>query len=153
MFAWDVKANDCWALSTNILYSSLLTTSSNVLPLNLSAHNLNFHWRWRWQDRIKTIILNIFFFNWIIEYYLSSTSMHIKCINTAINLPCSISNTTTPFFLSDTNLIQLCLNKLSCWQRNCYRAMFCFLAALISICLERLNHNGRKSPIYEIDYL
>ena len=42
------------------VFKSLLTTPSNVLPLHLPTHNLNFHWMW-W-DQIQTIFLNLFYF-------------------------------------------------------------------------------------------
>ena len=43
MYNFGVKAKHCWALSANlIMFKSLLTTSSNVLPLHLSCPQFEF---------------------------------------------------------------------------------------------------------------
>ena len=40
-----------------------------LLPqVNFHANNLNFHWRWRWWDRIQAIFLNLFYFNFSINF-------------------------------------------------------------------------------------
>ena len=63
-FAWDVKAQHCWALSTNYLYSKVCWQHPAMFCLyTFPAHNLNFHWRWRWRDRIQAIFINLFYFS------------------------------------------------------------------------------------------
>ena len=58
--SWRVKANHCWALSTNIWKKKFV----DLLPqVNFPANNLNFLWRWRWWDRIQAIFLIFFYFN------------------------------------------------------------------------------------------
>ena len=36
--------------------------------VNFPTNNLNFHWRWRWWNRIQAIILNLFYFIWMLPY-------------------------------------------------------------------------------------
>ena len=70
---------------------SLLTTPNNVLPLHMSqanipAHNLNVHWRW-W-DWIRSIFLNLFYFNkvvahthkWASKYFSTYTGILVSKI-------------------------------------------------------------------------
>ena len=104
--AWRVKAKHCQVLSTNFwtksywhhppvfalliqvnisgwcqqtVFKRLLTTTSNVLPLqftpqaNFCAHNLNFHWRWSWWDPIQATFLN--FFNFTCSFLTSKAAL------------------------------------------------------------------------------
>ena len=50
-FTWGNKANHCWVMSTNVLFSKVCWQCPAMFchftpQANFPAHNLNFHWRW-----------------------------------------------------------------------------------------------------------
>ena len=70
------------------VFRSLLTTSSNALPLHLKQTfppiNLNFHSRWRRWDWIQAIFLNLFYFNIFLKKILEKAIVATKSIDVVV---------------------------------------------------------------------
>ena len=72
-----------WTLSTNFENKKFVDITQQCfafLPrVNFPANNLNFHWRWRWWDLIQAIFLNLFYFTYMLQKFL--TLVNITCTN------------------------------------------------------------------------
>ena len=72
-FAWDVKAKHCQQTFENKKFVDITLQCFALLPqVNFPANNLNFQRRWRWLNWIQAILINLFYFNWLVTYAINA---------------------------------------------------------------------------------